>query len=379
MLVAADKWIVVTITGIAISVILGMVVVLSYGKNVTQTTLFSSENRNAGNKFVSQIPIGYAQSLVKSLAINPIEASRLYAYTASVCYDILLDTNEDNYCKLGVSEIVQELYPTEAMRTKAWSSKNTSGNIATDNKTKDIIEKYRKRINEDGFKTINDQYTIPNGEGKWKLVKNQPISPNAINWKKWLVTTSLSKQVPPPIVPGDTRYEEQKTQVVTAVNNRTVNDLVNITYWAGGSGTETPSGIWQNKLAEYTTFQNITKLEYAKIQTILAQAIADSFIEVWGVKYLYWTERPSMAISGLKASMENPNFPSYVSGHATISSTAVKVIGTMLPQYKEQVLKDATTAKNSRLLAGIHFPMDNEEGWKLGQKVGEIALNVFDR
>ena len=73
--------------------------------------------------------------------------------------------------------------------------------------------------------------------------------------------------------------------------------------------------------------------------------------------------------------MENPHFPSYVSGHSTISRTAAEVLSAMFPTKADIWLQDATEARDSRLWGGVHFAYDNDEGFILGAAVGVIARN----
>jgi hypothetical protein len=119
---------------------------------------------------------------------------------------------------------------------------------------------------------------------------------------------------------------------------------------------------------------DLTDKQYAYAQKVLAQAVADSFMECWKVKYVYWTMRPSMYDPTIPLAMKNPNFPSYLSGHSMISRTAAEVLSAMFPEHKDLWLSDAEEAKNSRLWAGIHFPHDNEAGAELGRQVGETVI-----
>lgn len=148
-----------------------------------------------------------------------------------------------------------------------------------------------------------------------------------------------------------------------------------INFWGGTPGTEQPAGIWQNVMFEQVKSKNISEEEYSKTQSILAQSVADSFMECWKVKYTYWTQRPDMADPTINTFMKDPNFPSYVSGHSTVSRTASDVLGAIFPDKAETFLNDAKAARDSRLYAGIHFDIDNQEGFSLGHQVGKFIIN----
>src|SRR5207245_2468798 len=130
-----------------------------------------------------------------------------------------------------------------------------------------------------------------------------------------------------------------------------------INFWGGTPGTDSPSGIWQNQL--YKTIKSDLPKDslqadktYAAIQMDIAQAMSDAFMECWKVKYSYWTARPTMRIPGLQTAMDNPNFPSYISGHSTISKAAADVLSVLVPKYQMQWEAMASEARDSRLSAG---------------------------
>jgi hypothetical protein len=69
-----------------------------------------------------------------------------------------------------------------------------------------------------------------------------------------------------------------------------------------------------------------------------------------------------------------PPFPSYVSGHAAVSSAAAEVLAAYFPEQADEWRAAADEAAMSRLYGGIHFRSDNEEGLRLGRRVGRRVL-----
>ena len=69
-----------------------------------------------------------------------------------------------------------------------------------------------------------------------------------------------------------------------------------------------------------------------------------------------------------------PNFPSYISGHSTISAAAAVVLGELFPRDQRFFRQQAEEAAMSRLWAGIHFRHDNDQGLALGRQVGERVV-----
>ena len=105
----------------------------------------------------------------------------------------------------------------------------------------------------------------------------------------------------------------------------------------------------------------------------------DAAIACWRAKYRWWVVRP---VSVIRERLD-PNFlphlitpphPSYVSGHAAVSGAAEVALATFFPARKAELHAFAEEAAMSRLYGGIHYRSDNEEGLRLGRKIGELVL-----
>jgi membrane-associated phospholipid phosphatase len=89
--------------------------------------------------------------------------------------------------------------------------------------------------------------------------------------------------------------------------------------------------------------------------------------------------------------IQTPPFPSYTSGHGTVSAATCEVMthhfgenfaftDTSLLEFgiKNRTLASfraaAAEASMSRLYGGIHYRFDNENGAIAGRKVGELAI-----
>jgi membrane-associated phospholipid phosphatase len=69
-----------------------------------------------------------------------------------------------------------------------------------------------------------------------------------------------------------------------------------------------------------------------------------------------------------------PGFPSYVSGHSSVSSAAATVLADFFPESAQNLGSMAREAAVSRLYGGIHFRSDNEAGLALGEQIGARTL-----
>jgi hypothetical protein len=124
-------------------------------------------------------------------------------------------------------------------------------------------------------------------------------------------------------------------------------------------------------------------------------ALFDAFLACWDEKYRSNYVRPETVINqhidpNWQPYIQTPPFPSYVSGHSTISAAAAEVMTEYFDNisFTDTSLKEfgienreirsfrdaAKEAGMSRIYGGIHFSFDNEEGALLGKKIGETVV-----
>src|SRR3712207_9378108 len=104
--------------------------------------------------------------------------------------------------------------------------------------------------------------------------------------------------------------------------------------------------------------------------------MADAFVCCWDAKYAFWLPRPITADPSLDVQFPTPPFPSYTSGHATVSAAAGAILGHLFPADAADLRRRADEARDSRLWAGIHYPIDNEMGATMGATVGRLLADV---
>ena len=128
----------------------------------------------------------------------------------------------------------------------------------------------------------------------------------------------------------------------------------------------------------------------------LSVTIADAFISCWDEKFRTNFVRPETVINKYLAPnwqpyIQTPPFPSYTSGHATISAAAAEVMthwfgdnisfrdtSSLEFGIKSREIKSfrlaAREAAMSRLYGGIHYRFDNENGTEAGTRIGEFIV-----
>lgn len=137
------------------------------------------------------------------------------------------------------------------------------------------------------------------------------------------------------------------------------------------------------------------------METYLKSAIAlhDSGVSTWEAKYRFNVTRPETYIRKYidpkwEPLHPTPSFPAYPSGHSAFGAAAAEVLSDALGQHFE--LADRTHEKRqefagtprnyhsfgemarenaaSRVLLGVHYRMDCEEGMRLGKIIGRNAV-----
>lgn len=127
----------------------------------------------------------------------------------------------------------------------------------------------------------------------------------------------------------------------------------------------------------------------------LGVALCDASILVWANKYQFNVERPQSYIrrnikADWEALHENPSFPAYPSGHSTFGAVAAEVLEAELgqqftmtdrthenrqefvgtPRTYQSFSEMARENAASRVLIGVHYRMDCEEGLRIGKIAG---------
>lgn len=209
------------------------------------------------------------------------------------------------------------------------------------------------------------------GPGVWSDVS--ATTPDAGSWLLFGNDSFVAFPPPPPY--GSAEDLEQVAAVKKAVQHLTEWQEERLEYWAGGLGTETPSGIWLGIAHQEILAHGMADVgAVANLRASLTAAMADAFVNCWRTKFTYWTARPSKRDTSIALGTPLPLFPSYPSGHSTISGAAAAVLSAAFPKNAPRFAAIAREAADSRLWGGIHFPVDNEQGLVIGTEIGTRVL-----
>lgn len=337
------------------------------------------EDTTEVRKTISRMWMEYTEDIVRAEMPTPPESARLYAYVATAYAEVLEETDSTAEASIVARNILNELVPSwsEATDTFLKTLIPSFSSIKLSESALSVEQELIARSESDGFSDVWDG-ARPTDEKYWK--GTDPLTPQAKEWKQWVVPEEYDFEVPPPPEWGSDEHKRETAFVKKAAADRTPEQGASVNFWGGVPGTEAPAGIWQNVMFSQVRNSGLSDKEYAYAQMVLAQGIADAFIECWKVKYSYWTRRPSMDDPSILPlmGMQDPNFPSYVSGHSTVSRAAAEVLVALFPQKREFWIAEATDARDSRLWGGIHFQYDNMVGFELGKKVGSVVVEQLE-
>jgi len=217
------------------------------------------------------------------------------------------------------------------------------------------------------------------GEEPWislEVPRRPPMLPLFGKVKGFLID-SLGVIALRPGPPPSTTSEQMKKdadEVLQVILNDSRDHYRIVHYWADGAGTYTPAGHW-NAIASADFIQkNYSEVRWARNMALLNMALMDAAIVCWDVKYFYFNPRPTQTHPDVKTLTGVPNFPSYISGHATFSGAAATILGHIIPERASAYSSMAQEAALSRFYAGIHYKTDSEAGLTVGQNVGNFAV-----
>ena len=157
-----------------------------------------------------------------------------------------------------------------------------------------------------------------------------------------------------------------------------------------------PGGHWMNIVGIAAQKANADFSTTVAAYTETSIALFDAFISCWDEKYRSNEIRPETTINKYVNEewhpyIQTPPFPSYTSGHATISAAAAEVMTSWFGDHlsftdtsslefgiQSREIKSfreaAQEAAMSRLYGGIHYRRDNDEGNKCGRMLGEMIV-----
>jgi hypothetical protein len=276
-----------------------------------------------------------------------------------------------------------------------------------------------KRLNSDNYKETRgmERFEVKaNNTGRW--VPTLPdyadaVEPHWAKMKTFLLDTAAQFR---PIAPP--QYSEVKSSPfwkelteVYDISKTVVEERENImVFWDDNpfvSRTKghlmfqdkkmTPGGHWLAICQSFLKDKKVGFYASLRAYTMTSLAIYEGFLSCWEAKYYYASVRPETVISDKidkqwHPLLVTPPFPSYTSGHSTVSAAAAETLTALFGDnqaYTDETEKEyglpvrsfksfreaAKEASISRVYAGIHFRSDCEKGNEQGVKVGKFVVS----
>jgi len=222
--------------------------------------------------------------------------------------------------------------------------------------------------------------------GRWRATPplniHIPQEPLAGEWRLWM-RESGDIQPPPPAVYDSAKFCAAAEEVYRVWKNLVPKQKAIADDWNLQAGSLTPPGVWNRRAIELIRSEKLDPAGAARVLAALNIAMNDAAIACWRAKYHWWRVRPVTVIRerfdpNFLPHLITPPHPSYVSGHASVSGAAEAALTAFFPERQSELHAYAEEAALSRLWGGIHYRSDNDEGLRLGRRIGErVAKQAF--
>ncbi len=272
---------------------------------------------------------------------------------------------------------------------------------------------------------------LPFSDGKGGYFHPGFLTPHWYRVKPFALDRSDQFRPPPPPKFGSDQLKKEVEEVIHYNATLTPEQKAVVEFMRDGPRSTGQSGHWLRFAQDVSRRDKNTLEKDVKLFFSIANVAMDAFIAAWEAKRYYDTSRPWTLVrlyyadkeidgwlgprkgaSKIKAAdwhpyspatFVTPPFPSYVSGHSTVSAASAKMLELFtgsddfgfVERRRPGILTDdacencevelplptfTATAKMagiSRIMGGYHIQADNVEGLELGRKVAEYEWPKF--
>lgn len=328
------------------------------------------------------------RSLIILRGYDPVYTSRIFAYYSkalSFAYSqmndkddyygllILINSLSSKYISCCFPEFVDYKMELEQLKLH----KKTFDSTAFDLGLTSVEYTFKQRYG-DGSEN-NSKLYLKQGRGIWHTTEDRPpvrpfwgeVKPFEINDMNEFMYFS------PPTIESDLFIKSLENAKIQS-KELTPNEQRQVLKWSDSAGSYTPIGHWNEIFCNFLLKEPEVSIDSAlKYFYMMNAAMFDAGIICWKYKYKYLYARPSQFDKSIKTWLKIPNFPSYVSGHSVFSSAASMVLKDLFSKYEDELIQMAKEASYSRVLAGIHFDFDCQDGFEIGKLVGGKVINKY--
>jgi len=219
---------------------------------------------------------------------------------------------------------------------------------------------------------------LPTGADKWSSraqPPRPPLGPRLGEMRPFFLATGADFRAPAPPAVDSPAFRGTVAEVRTISDGRTGEQLRIAQYWENLTGSFA-AGLWNEVARSAISSHGLTEPEAARVLALLHMVAVDATIACHDSKYTYWVPRPTQVDPGIRLAIGVPNHPSYPSNHACISGANGLVLDAQFPDQGGRYFAMGRQAGESRIYAGIHYPIDVESGLAIARKVAARALEV---
>ena len=173
--------------------------------------------------------------------------------------------------------------------------------------------------------------------------------------------------------PNEIDWEAELLNVEQTLKAITPEQIQIAEYWGTGDITAKISNLIFSLAQRY----RIGSPSTARVQGYFHAAMNDVFVITWYLKYLWDVARPNQYDRNLPTVISTPRFPSYPSAHASLAGCAEVILSYFFPKESARIKRLMEESALSRLYAGVHFKVDNEEGLRIGRQIGEMVVALM--
>lgn len=195
----------------------------------------------------------------------------------------------------------------------------------------------------------------------------------AANWKTIVLTDAGDITIAAP--PDNKQLQTEAAQVKLKMSNNTPAVMQRISYWDAGA----PAYRWNQIAYQLTGPQFLVNNGLTFFKAPMAwmnMAIYDATVAAWEVKERASRKRPFEIDASIKPVVTAPSTYSYPCEHAVTAGAAATVLAHFFPEIADSIITLGRQAADSRVAAGVQFPSDIAQGWKLGE---EVAARVIEK
>lgn len=227
-----------------------------------------------------------------------------------------------------------------------------------------VFQKYAARLNQEAHNPHRWPSTCWEGASK----EGEEVE----NWIAFAAPLPLPSS--PPSLDNKKVWAQELKQLQNARRHLSKEQIRLAHAWAGKDAEKKE---WRLLANHYMEENNVPLGKLLFVRAILMMGLYDAAIATHEAKYTFCVPRPALVDPSIQTLFGDPLSPSYPSGHSVMGGAAAFILSTFFPDETSHWKNLAKESGESRIWAGVHYPIDIEEGEKLGTKVGENIINAY--